>query len=235
MPAIAVPDATDTSVPTLPRSWWWGFALYAAVSLVHIGVLVAGVPGVVVPTKLTLMPALAIAVLWASRGAAWRSGHTLLLVAIALSWLGDGAGAFFPVLPELPMMLLFFGLAHLAYIVLFQRLLAVRRMPAGALVYAAWWIVILVVLWPHLGALAVPVMIYGLVLGGTAASSTRCPPLVVWGGALFLASDTVLAFRIFVPEAMPEWTSPLVMATYCAGQGLIGAGSVRALRRRSRS
>ena len=43
--------------------------------------------------------------------------------------LGDSAGAFFPGLPELPLMLAFFGLAHLAYIALFLRFLARRRMP----------------------------------------------------------------------------------------------------------
>lgn len=234
MPAATAPSVSpfDTSVP--PRSWWWGFALYAAISIVHVTTIAVNATAVITPTKLLLMPTLVVAVVWACRGIRWRTPHVLLASAIALSWLGDGAGALFPFLPELPMMLLFFGLAHIVYIVLFQRHLAVRRMPAWALVYAAWWVALVVTLWPYLGALTVPVMIYGLVLGGTAASSTRCPALVVWGGALFLASDTVLAFRIFLPEAMPDWTSPLVMITYCAGQGLIAVGAVRMLQRRRR-
>jgi hypothetical protein len=33
-----------------------------------------------------------------------------------------------------------------------------------------------------------------------------------------------------MPEAMPHRTSPLVMVTYCAGQGLIAAGTIAALR-----
>jgi uncharacterized membrane protein YhhN len=124
------------------------------------------------------------------------------------------------------MMLLFFGLAHIAYIWLFVRHAAVRPLPTWALVYAAWWAGLLLVLWPHLGGLAIAVALYGLVLGGTAASSTRCHPLVAWGGVLFLASDSILAFRLFLPDAMPGWTDPLVMITYCAGQGLIAAGVV---------
>jgi uncharacterized membrane protein YhhN len=100
-------------------------------------------------------------------------------------------------------------------------------------VYAVWWVALLLVLWPRLGALSIAVAAYGLVLGGTAALATRCHPLVVWGGAFFLASDTILAFRIFVPDAMPPWTSPLVMLTYTVGQGLIAAGAIVTLRRRA--
>jgi uncharacterized membrane protein YhhN len=98
--------------------------------------------------------------------------------------------------------------------------------PAWALVYALWWVALLAILWPTLGALLIPVAVYGLVLGGTAVAASRCHPLVATGGAFFLASDTILAFRLFMPDAMPGWTSPLVMLTYCLGQGLIAAGVI---------
>jgi uncharacterized membrane protein YhhN len=87
-----------------------------------------------------------------------------------------------------------------------------------------WWGALLAILWPNLGALLIPVALYGLVLGGTAVAASRCHPLVAIGGAFFLASDTILAFRLFTPDTMPDWTSPLVMLTYCLGQGLIAAG-----------
>jgi len=208
-----------------------GFVPYALVSIVHVGALAAGATPVAEPTKLLLMPLLALAVLWGIRTLHWTTATTLLLSAIALSWLGDGAATFFPFAPTLPMMLLCFGLAHLAYMWLFARHLALRRLPWWTLVYAAWWIVLVIVLWPHLGGLAFAVAAYGLVLGGTAALAARCHPLVVVGGAFFLASDTILAFRLFLPDAMPAWTSPAVMATYCLGQGLIAAGVVVTLQR----
>ncbi|MER1998011.1 MAG: lysoplasmalogenase family protein [Arthrobacter sp.] len=47
---------------------------------------------------------------------------------------------------------------------------------------------------------------------------------------LFLASDTVLSFRIFMPDSVPDITSALVMLTYCAGQGLIIAGFLASTR-----
>lgn len=213
-------------MPSLARSWWWGFVPYAAVSLVHVVALLFEADAVAAPTKLLLMPLLALAVLWAGRGTGSGAPFVLLLGAIAFSWLGDGAGSFFPGAPELPLMLGFFALAHVAYIWLFWRLLAVRPLPWWTVVYALWWIVLVAVLWPLLGGLAIAVAAYGLVLGGTAAAAARCHPLVAWGGALFLTSDSILAFRLFLPDAMPGWTSPLVMLTYCLGQGLIAAGVV---------
>ena len=217
----------------MPRLWIC-FAPYIVMSVVHVTALATGAGDLAAWTKLALMPLLAVAVVWGARGTAWSSPLALLLVAIGLSWLGDGAGTFFPMLPTVPMMLLFFGLAHLFYIWLFTRHLAVRRLPAWSAVYAVWWVALLIVLWPHLGGLAIAVAAYGLVLGGTAVSASRCHPLVVWGSVFFLSSDSILAFRLFVPEAMPGWTSPLVMLTYTLGQGLIAAGALVSLRARRR-
>lgn len=212
--------------------WAWGFAPYAAISVVHVAAL--GLDSTIAgPTKLLLMPALAVGVLWGGRGTQWGRPATLLFAAIALSWLGDGSATFFPMAPELPVMLACFGLAHLAYIWLFAREIAVRPLPVWTLVYAVWWVSLLLILFPRLGPLTVAVAIYGLVLAGTAATSARGNALVTWGGAFFLASDTILAFRLFTPEAMPGWTDPLVMLTYTMGQGLIAAGVVRFFRART--
>ena len=81
--------------------------------------------------------------------------------------------------PTVPMMLLFFGLAHLCYIWLFWRVLAVRRVPAvGGRLRACGGSLLLAVLWPNLGgAPRSPVALYGLVLGGTAVAASRCHPL----------------------------------------------------------
>lgn len=213
------------------RRLWVGFVPYIAVSVVHVAALAAGSEQLAAPTKLALMPLLALAVLWGAAGG-WTSAHTLLVAAITLSWLGDGAGVLLPGIPTLPAMLLFFGLAHLCYIWLFWRRLAVRRVPAWSALYAVWWIALLALLWPHLGGLAAAVAVYGLVLGGTAVAASRCHPLIVWGGVFFLTSDSVLAFRLFRPDAMPGWTSPIVMLTYCLGQGLIAAGVLVSVRTR---
>lgn len=212
---------------------WIGFAPYAVVSVIHIAALAAGAEAIAGPTKLLLMPLLAAAVFWGGRGSRWGTVYTLLFVAIALSWLGDGAGTLFPTAPTVPMMLLFFGLAHACYIWIFWRIIPVQRVPKWAVVYVLWWVGLLVFLGPDLGALYLPVALYGLLLAGTAIAASRCHPLVAAGGAFFFASDAVLAFRLFRPDAMPDWTSPLVMLTYCLGQGLIAAGVIIADRLRA--
>ncbi|WP_053382625.1 lysoplasmalogenase [Leucobacter celer] len=218
------------------------FAPYAVVSAVHVVALFLELP-IHAPTKLLLMPALALGALWAAarpvpgllgeRGT--RGAIVLLVAAIAFSWLGDGAATFFPMFDdELPMMLLCFGLAHVGYVLLMWRAdgVAVRRFPAWALVYVGAYAALMALLVPHTGSLTVPVMIYGLLLVATAAVASRCGAVIAWGGAWFLVSDAILAFRIFVPEVMPAWTSGAVMLTYTLGQGLIVAGIVAALRRR---
>ncbi|MFJ6530935.1 lysoplasmalogenase family protein [Microbacterium sp. NPDC091662] len=210
----------------------WAFLPFVAVSLLHVGFLAADNP-LAAPTKLMLMPLLAVPVLVSARRLVPRVTLMLLLASLVFSWLGDGAGAFFPAGPELPLMLLFFGIAHVAYIVLFARHLSIRRMPWWALVYVAWWIGMIAILGPHTGGLLIAVALYGLVLGGTAAFSARCHPLVAVGGAFFLASDTILAFRLFLPDSLPSWSSPAVMLTYTIGQGLIIAGALVTLRKRS--
>lgn len=217
------------------RAGWWGFALYGAVAAAHVTIGITGPDNLEYPTKLLLMPALALAVLWAMRGS-WRQTPTarataLLLVALTLSWLGDGAGLFFPFLgDELPAMLLCFGLAHLVYIALFLRFLPRRPLPRWTIVYALWWIVMIAVLWPSLGPLAVGVAVYGLVLGGTAVAATRGSRVTALGGAFFLASDTILAVRLFLPDQTPPLADTWIMLAYTIGQGLLAYGVIRLLR-----
>lgn len=108
------------------------------------------------------------------------------------------------------------------------------------------WIVLLLVLAPRAGGIAVAVAvamavamamararaIYGVTLGYTAVLASRCHRLILIGGAFLLSSDTILAFRLFVTDLMPDWTSPLVMVTCTLGQGLIIAGLLITLRSR---
>lgn len=202
---------------------------YVVLAIIHV-IALAAQSSLAAPTKLTLMPLLALPVAAAAPRLRPRVTVALLLTALLLSWLGDGAGAFFPGGPELPLMLLFFGLAHVVYIVVFLRFASIRRLPRWALLYAAWWIGMLAVVGPHVGNLFFAVAAYGLVLAGTAATSARGNAVIATGGAFFLASDSILAFRLFLPDAMPAWTSPAVMLTYTLGQGLIIAGVIRALR-----
>lgn len=212
------------------------FIPYIIVSVVHCVLIAFQLPGRGYETKQLLMPALALASVWSL----WnlrpfpRTALVVILGAITASWIGDGAGLFFPGLPDLPMMLLFFGLAHIAYIVLFWRapgMQPVKRVPKWAVIYIAWWIVLVAIVGPAAGSLFVPVAIYGIVLGATAALSPRLGGVAALGGAFFLISDSVLAFRLFldIPRIIGDL---LIMPTYTLGQGLIVFGAVALLRSR---
>ncbi|MFT4280561.1 lysoplasmalogenase [Microbacterium sp.] len=219
----------------LETTRWWGFLLYAALSVLHVTAITFDLAAIEYPTKLLLMPALGIAAIWALRGrlptgSTALPAATFLFLALAFSWLGDGAAFFFPFLAdELPAMLASFGIAHLLYIALFLRHLHPHPIATWSMVYAAWWGVMIAVLWPHLGALLVPVILYGAVLGGTAVAATRGGTLTAVGGAFFLASDTLLALRLFLPGVSAEATGPAVMIAYTLGQGLLVLGICRLL------
>lgn len=226
---LAAPHISMTGT----RPLWWGFLPYILISIVHVGARFMNNDAVADPSKLMLLPALILAALWGGHRLGAKGALGLLLAALVFSWMGDGAGTFFPFAPTLPLMLLCFGVAHLCYMRMFWRHLALRALPKWALVFAVWWIVLLIIMWPRAGGLAIAVAVYGVVLGGTAALSTRCHPVIMWGGLFFLASDTILSFRIFALELMPDWSNGMVMLTYTVGQGLIVAGTLLTLRGRS--
>lgn len=210
------------------------FLPYIAVSIVHCILVIFHLPGAGYETKQLLMPALALAAVWSMwRVRPWpRSAMTLILLALTASWIGDGAGLLFPSLPTLPMMILFFAFAHIAYIVLFWRapgIASPKRVPRWSLLYVLWWVVTLVIVGPHAGGLLIPLAIYGIVLGLTAALSPRLGRIVAWGGAFFLLSDTFIALDEFmgVPQLIAD---VVVMPTYTLGQGLIIYGVTKMLR-----
>ncbi|HKT55920.1 MAG TPA: lysoplasmalogenase [Microbacterium sp.] len=212
------------------RARWWAFAPSVVVTLWHLETLLPGIAhsdAAEVVSKLLLMPALAVGVLAVWRGPR-RMRFGLLLAALFFSWLGDEAGVFFRMLPEVPTMVGFFALAHIGYIWLFTRHLKQRRLPWWTLVFAVWWVAMIGVLWPRLGSLAIPMAVYGLILGSMATTAAATTPLIAAGGAVFLLSDSMLAFQLFPPTPLGAWSDLAVMTAYCLGQLLIAVGVVLA-------
>ncbi len=211
------------------------FIPYVLATVVHLGALFASAAGVTsagdvaTATKPALMITLLLGLLASTprpRGPipAWASAAILLSLAgdVLLAQPGDigflvGLGAFL--------------LAHLAYTALFLGPLRTRRMPRLAVAYGLWWFALLAVLLPHLGGLAVPVVLYGAVLGLSAAAALGTNRIVAIGAALFLLSDTLLAFKMFLP-GFEFWQQDFViMVLYTLGQGLMAVGIVREARR----
>src|SRR5690606_6210179 len=144
----------------------------------------------------------------------------LLLAALTLSWLGDVLLEFFLV------GLSFFLVAHLAYIVLFH--LAFRRRASWwALGLIPWFGGLLLALAPYLDETWPAVAAYGAVLAYMAAAASRGNALTMIGGALFVASDSFLAFRMFTPLFPTPSEDAFIMALYLAAQLVLALGVLR--------
>nr|WP_304611205.1 lysoplasmalogenase family protein [Paracoccus sp. S1E-3] len=106
------------------------------------------------------------------------------------------------------------------------RMICALPMLALALSTEAW-------LLRHTGALKAPVRAYVWVISLMAAAATTLPSLLwpaMLGAALFVASDLLLALRLFVARAAQtrKRLSLLLWPAYWGGQALIFAGAIRA-------
>jgi uncharacterized membrane protein YhhN len=207
-----------------PTRLLWLFLPYIAVGIVHLAALFLKLSALADVTKPLLMPALLIAFVIGLRV---RTSRVAILAAVgfALSWAGD-------VLLASPgdvgflLGLISFLLSHVVFIVIFLRYTKLRRMPWLALLIALWWAVLIVLLAPSIGVLLAPVVIYGLVLGFYFAASLGCNRYLAIGAFLVLASDSVLAFKLFLPHFSLWQHDVIIMLPYIVGQGLIAIGVV---------
>lgn len=94
---------------------WKPFVPYAVVSIAHLIAIIAGAEMLIDILATARMPLLALSVLLVLKGQSRTLAGILLLIAITMSWFGGLADSFGGAL-SLPLMLLFFGLAHLACI-----------------------------------------------------------------------------------------------------------------------
>jgi len=213
-------------------------AAYAAAAATDLMAITRGMDEVRLISKSVLMPLL---ILYAfTRFAEKKSGlFIMLIISLVFSWLGDlfllfdtGESSFFI------FGLLSFLLAHIAYIFIYRKakypntelaLLPTQQMRYLFILVLAGSAVIYV-LFPHLGDLALPVIVYAGALtymaiaalyryGRTTGSSFA---LVFIGAMLFMLSDSMLAVNKFVGAF--SYAGFWVMATYAGAQLLIVEG-----------
>jgi uncharacterized membrane protein YhhN len=211
-----------------PRRLGWqigwtlaGFVPYLAISAVQLVTKFSNDS----VTKALEMPTLAfgagVAILFAHRRPRPLIA-ALLFGVLALSWLGDIS------LDHLTVGLGLFFAAHAAYITMFERAFRPRRPSRWGLLAIPWFIVLMVLLAPHLGGMLPLVAVYGAILGAMAVSASRGNAVTSIGGVLFVASDSFLAFRLFTPLFQDDLSEFLIMLAYLAAQGFITAGILRA-------
>ena len=177
-----------------------------------------------------LTTALIIGHAWAR--ARWQApAGRWVLGGLALSLVGDVA-LLWPQQGFLPGLVAFL-LAHLAYIVAFTREHRFLAQPAALTVYALVAGAVLALLWPSIPAgLRVPVACYVLALTAMSAQTAaiglsargddrRRGRMLMLGGALFMASDALLATNRF---ALPLPAAGLwILGTYWAAQWCIAS------------
>ena len=110
-------------------------------------------------------------------------------------------------------------------IAFYQRRKINRTRLAAAGLVIIYAIIMLVLLWPHLGALRIPVMVYMLALTSMGVfAGLRDGPLsrVFLGGFLFVIADSLIAVNKFLIEF--DYSLVIIIGLYLAGQFFIGRG-----------
>ncbi len=212
------------------------FYVYAAVALLELVFIYTDQPTLRWLTKPLLMPLLMLGFYGAAAG---RNGNLfkLILAALFLSWCGDVLlqlnGFFIPGL-------IAFLLAHICYIFYFLQTEKTKKgwiqlQPLMVLPVLLYILFFVYLLFPYLGALKIPVIVYGITIGSMLlmAMNTRnkldahTSSLFITGAILFVISDSVLAVNLFAFKHMA--LSLVVMATYAGAQYLIVKSSVKHL------
>ena len=180
-------------------------------------------------TQWFLMPLLALA-LWLAAGPARAERLVrVTVVALGFSWLGDAAPDVVPDDVAFITMLGFFLVAHVVYLIAFWPLRergVIGRRPVLVLPYVVVLAVLLAIVLPGAGELAVPVVGYGAVLTCVAVLATFDRVAAI-GGVLFIVSDAFIALNSFADHPALPVHGFWVMLTYVGAQALLVAGVLR--------
>lgn len=155
---------------------------------------------------------------------------TLILTALMFSWMGDvflmfqQDNSIFFILG-----LASFLLAHVAYILSFKKFEnAVSNKVAViiALVFTAYSISLAILLWPGLGEMKLPVLVYAFVITAMGVvgfvKNWGVNKLIILGAVLFIISDSMIAYTKFVgPIELSRFS---IMSTYILAQFLLIKG-----------
>jgi uncharacterized membrane protein YhhN len=205
----------DLRWSSVPRPARGVLALYGALSVANIVLSDANVRVGDWITKPLLMPTLAVFVVLVAR-ASGATGLRAPLAGILFGGAGDAAlighGTWFQVGMGC------FAAGHIGYLAAaFRRGARQRRNVKFMAAYAVVWLCLVAATWSGLGALRIPVVIYGALLMTMAMFTSALGRWPGLGAALFAVSDGTLALDIAKVSAIPhQWI--LIMPTYVLAQ-----------------
>ena len=210
------------------KSSW--MIIFAFVAIAVVIATLFDIPALYMVAKPLLMITLLLHFVSASKGyPAWRG---YVMAALVFSWGGDVLlmkdGMFIPGLVS-------FLVAHVLYIISYQQTGASDGVlkPLDIIKFMLFGIVLIWVLYPGLGDLLIPVILYALTLlfmgiwahkrrGATTAASFV---MVSSGAMLFVLSDSLIAINKFVIEVPAERF--FIMSIYIVAQYLIIQGLLK--------
>ncbi|MDR6845901.1 lysoplasmalogenase [Flavobacterium granuli] len=209
---------------------------YIGFTIIYLSILFLNLEGFDFYMKPVLLPLLMGAVI-VSEGFPTKN---ILLTALTFSWIGDiillltDRGELYFILG-----LVAFLISHLVYIALFSKQKNTRTIEnktifwIGALAIIAYFVLMIGTLFPKLGPLKIPVLVYALVITtmlffafkGNLKWAIPANNYILIGAIVFVSSDSILAFnKFYAPIAHASF---YIMATYCLAQYLIVAGILK--------
>jgi hypothetical membrane protein len=198
----------------------------ALVTVVHLAAQAVDDDVAARVTQVALMPLLAAA-LWCATSAPRPRLVRLALVALGCAWLGDTLPAFFAGDAAFLVMVGGFLAAQLVYAAAFWpwRARSLARRPWALAAYAGLAAALVGLCAPGAGGvLLAAVVVYAACLVTMAILATGVHPFAGAGGAVFLASDAMIALGAFTPWFPTDGAGFWVMLTYVAAQCLLVAG-----------
>jgi uncharacterized membrane protein YhhN len=161
--------------------------------------------------------------------------------ALFFSWCGDVLLMLEPYKSQFfTLGLVAFLLAHICYIDFFQLLIRKEKIRLNPLLIAPvflYYVVLMILLFPHLGSLKIPVLIYGFIISSMLALALHTLRLknqdaglnIAGGAILFIVSDSVLAINKFYKPF--EGAGVIILVTYALAQLLIVTGAIKYMRK----
>lgn len=210
--------------------------IYIGFTLLYLATLFLHLEGFDLFMKPLLLPILIAAVVVTENFPTKK----ILLIALTFSWVGDII-LLFADKGELYFIfgLVAFLLSHVVYIALFSKQQNTRTynnksvLWLGSLIILIYFIFMITTLFPKLGPLKIPVVVYAIVITtmlfiafkGSLKWATPANNYILIGAILFVSSDSILAFNKFY--APITQASFYIMITYCMAQYFIVAGILK--------
>lgn len=162
-------------------------------------------------------------------------GKDMILLGLTASWVGDILLQFdFLFIPGL----VSFLLAHIFYIRFLihtksENASFFKLRPVMLIAVLAYLIELMNLLWPHLGPMKIPVLLYGITISIMLSCAlwqyqkleAKTSLFLIIGAASFVASDSILAINKFKTHF--ESSGLLIMTTYIIAQLFIVLGAIR--------